>query len=199
MLRFSFYHDFFTGYVVGNVDGRIAVEFFDTTPASQRRKYSFKCHRVNDGSTTKIYSVNALAFHPVYGTFASGGSDAMANVWDGSNKKRIRQLPQYPTGISALAFNATGDTLGVASSYSWDEGEKEYVAAFRRAIPSGCPPLPASPPFPPFFPLPSLWLARRLTFRTSWHRCFASHPPDRIYIREVQETDVRPKRRLPPS
>lgn len=38
---------------------------------SQDNKYAFKCHRKGD----KVFPVNAMAFHPIYGTFATGGCD----------------------------------------------------------------------------------------------------------------------------
>lgn len=53
------------GYATSSVEGRIAVEFFDTTDEAQTKKYAFKCHRqVVDGVDT-VYPVNAMAFHPV--------------------------------------------------------------------------------------------------------------------------------------
>jgi WD40 repeat protein len=38
------------------------------------------------------------------GTFATGGGDGTVSVWDGVNKKRLVQYPQYPTSIASLAF-----------------------------------------------------------------------------------------------
>lgn len=38
---------------------------------AQENKYAFKCHRKGD----QVFPVNAMAFHPVYGTFATGGCD----------------------------------------------------------------------------------------------------------------------------
>ena len=75
--------------VLGSIEGRAAVEFLDdVTPLEQQRnrhdnsnkdgtnsntgtKFSFKCHRIND----MVYPVNAVACHPLYGTFATGGCD----------------------------------------------------------------------------------------------------------------------------
>jgi len=65
-------------------------------------------------------------------------------VWDGNNKKRICQYPAYPTSISALAFNNQGSLLAIASSYTYEEGEKD-------------------------------------------------HPPDAVYIRTINDHEVRPK------
>jgi len=39
----------------------------------QARRYAFKCHRKSDTGDNTVYPVNAIAFHPFFGTFASGG------------------------------------------------------------------------------------------------------------------------------
>ncbi|RHY29169.1 hypothetical protein DYB32_005379 [Aphanomyces invadans] len=87
------------GYAIGSTEGRVALEYVD--PA--RKGYAFKCHRekISD-SETYVFPINAIAFHPRFGTFATGGCDGMINVWDGDNKKRINQFLQnqttrYPT------------------------------------------------------------------------------------------------------
>ena len=72
--------------------GRVAVEYLDPSAEIQKRKYAFKCHRIKEDGTEKIYPVNAIAFHTVYNTFATGGSDGYVNVWDGFNKKRLCQF-----------------------------------------------------------------------------------------------------------
>eukprot|EP00939_MAST-03C_sp_MAST-3C-sp1_P000259 g259.t1 len=110
------------GFAMGSVEGRVAVEYFD--PEAQKKKYAFKCHRKTEGEGTIIYPVNALAFHPKYGTFASGGCDGGVCIWDGANKKRLCQLAKHPVGIAALAFNRDGTILAAASSYTFEEGEK---------------------------------------------------------------------------
>jgi cell cycle arrest protein BUB3 len=113
------------GYALSSIEGRVAIEFFDSSPEVQKKKYAFKCHRKTDGKIQTLYPVNALAFHPT-GTFATGGCDGMINVWDGENKKRICQYPQYPTSIASMDFNPAGDLLAIASSYTFEEGEKEH-------------------------------------------------------------------------
>lgn len=60
-----------------------------------------------------------------HGTFASGGGDGVVNIWDGFNKKRLRQYPRYPSSIASLSFSCDGSMLAVASSYTFEEGEKE--------------------------------------------------------------------------
>lgn len=47
-------------------------------PARQARKYAFKCHRRSEGGRDLVYPVNALAFNPAWGTFATGGARARA-------------------------------------------------------------------------------------------------------------------------
>jgi cell cycle arrest protein BUB3 len=74
--------------------GRVAVEFFDSNPEIQKKKYAFKCHRSKENGIENIFPVNAIAFHKQYGTFATGGSDAFVNMWDGANKKRLCQFHQ---------------------------------------------------------------------------------------------------------
>lgn len=70
---------------------------------------------------------NALpaVFNPVYGTFLTGGGDGVVSVWDGEAKKRLYQFARYPTSIAAVAFNAAGTLMAVASSYTFEEGEKQ--------------------------------------------------------------------------
>ncbi|KAL5988191.1 hypothetical protein ACLOJK_035954 [Asimina triloba] len=154
-----------TGFALGSVEGRVAMEFFDLSEAGQSKKYSFKCHRHTENGKDTVYPVNTIAFHPVYvllfnsfvmpfvmcflfsleclspricsyGTFATGGCDGYVNVWDGNNKKRLYQYSRYPTSIAALSFSRDGSLLAVASSYTYEEGEKphERDAIFLRSV-----------------------------------------------------------------
>jgi len=50
-------------------------------------------------------------------------------VWDPVHRKRIRNYAKHPASISALAFNRHGTLLATASSYCYEEGEKEYRLA----------------------------------------------------------------------
>jgi len=72
--------------------------------------------------------VNAIAFHPFFGTFATGGCDGLVNIWDAQNKKRLCQFHKYPTSIAALTFSADGTLLAIAASYTFEEGEKDHPA-----------------------------------------------------------------------
>jgi cell cycle arrest protein BUB3 len=62
-----------TGFALASVEGRVAMEYFDPSEAAQAKKYAFKCHRKSEAGKDTVYPVNAIAFHPVHGTFATGG------------------------------------------------------------------------------------------------------------------------------
>lgn len=115
-----------TGFALSSVEGRVAMEFFDLSEAGQAKKYAFKCHRKSEDGKDIVYPVNTIAFHPIYGTFATGGCDGYVNVWDGNNKKRLFQYHKYSTGISALSFSRDGCMLAVASSYTFEYGNKPH-------------------------------------------------------------------------
>lgn len=57
--------------------------------------------------------------------FCGAGGDGVVNIWDGNNKKRLCQIPSYPTSVSALAFSREGRYLAIASSYTWEYGDQE--------------------------------------------------------------------------
>ena len=105
---------------LASIEGRVAVDYFD--PDMQGGKFVFKCHRVQ----STVFPVNAIAFHPGYGTFATGGCDGYVSLWDGRNKKLLAQLPSFPTSVSSLSFNHDGSLLAVAASYTFEEGEKDH-------------------------------------------------------------------------
>jgi len=111
------------GYVMSSIEGRVAVEYLDPDPEIQKRKFAFKCHRNKENSVENIYPVNAISFHNLYNTFATGGSDGYVNIWDGYNKKRLCQFHEYDISISSLNFSSDGSTLAIACSYM-DEFEK---------------------------------------------------------------------------
>jgi len=112
-----------SGYATASVEGRIAVEYFDPSPVAQDKKYAFKCHRQTINDVDHVWPVNSLAFHPVYNTFASAGSDGTISIWDHKVKKRLRQYPKFPGPVAAVAFNCDGSKIAVGVSYTWDEGE----------------------------------------------------------------------------
>jgi cell cycle arrest protein BUB3 len=106
------------GYVMSSIEGRVAVEYFDQDPEVQKKKFAFKCHRIKeDNNVENIYPVNAISFHNVFNTFATGGSDGYVNIWDGFNKKRLCQFHHYDTTVAALGFSNDGSKLAIGCSY----------------------------------------------------------------------------------
>ncbi|KAF9005952.1 WD40 repeat-like protein [Cyathus striatus] len=122
------------GYATASVEGRIAVEYFDPSPAAQDKKYAFKCHRQTIEDVDHVWPVNALVFHPIYSTFASAGSDGTVSIWDHKVKKRLRQYPRYSAPVSSLSFSCDGSKLAVGVSYTWDEGEQGLKNAPQPAV-----------------------------------------------------------------
>jgi cell cycle arrest protein BUB3 len=116
------------GYASSSIEGRVAVEWFDPSPESQARKYAFKCHRqpAADGDGDVVYPVNALAFHPVHGTFASGGGDGVVALWDATAKRRIRQYQRYGNSVAALDFSSDGKFLAVGVCPGFEDGAEDY-------------------------------------------------------------------------
>ncbi|WWD20314.1 hypothetical protein CI109_104790 [Kwoniella shandongensis] len=106
------------GWASGSIEGRIAVEYFD--PADQGSKYAFRAHRQAVDGVDCVYPINALAYHPIHNTFASGGSDGFISIWDHNAKKRMKLYPKYPTAVSALAFSPDGSKLAIGASYEHD-------------------------------------------------------------------------------
>lgn len=113
------------GFALSSIEGRVAVEYLDTSPEVQKKKYAFKCHRMKQEGVEHIYPVNAISFHSGHNTFATGGSDGFVNIWDPFNKKRLCQFHRYPTEVASLAFNREGSTIAIAVSPMMVEEGKE--------------------------------------------------------------------------
>ena len=122
------------GYATASTEGRIAVEYFDPSPEAQEKKYAFKCHRQTIEDFDHVWPVNALAFHPIYNTFASAGSDGTVSIWDHKVKKRLRQYQNYKAAIPSVAFSCDGTRLAIGVSYTWDDGEEGLKNAERPAV-----------------------------------------------------------------
>ena len=120
------------GFICASIEGRVGVEFIDSSPQVQQSRYAFKCHRQAQLADNMeiAYSVNAVACYPNPQhsvSFFTAGSDGIINSWDRLLRKRIRQFPKYPTSISSLAIDPLGNYLAIASSYTYDEGEKDHA------------------------------------------------------------------------
>lgn len=115
------------GYASSSIEGRVAVEWFDPSSDSQARKYAFKCHRQPIDDVDVVYPVNSIAFHPVHGTFATGGGDGVIAIWDAIAKRRIRIYPKLASSIAAMSFSSDGKILATAISPGFEDGKEELV------------------------------------------------------------------------
>jgi len=115
------------GYASSSIEGRVAVEWFDPSNESQARKYAFKCHRQPEGDVDVVYPVNAVAFHPVHGTFATGGGDGVVAIWDAIAKRRIRIYPKLAASVAATSFSSNGKYLATAISPGAEDGKDEII------------------------------------------------------------------------
>ena len=126
------------GYASSSIEGRVAVEWFNSSDESQARKYAFKCHRQQVDEVDVVYPVNALVFHPIHGSFATGGGDGVVAIWDALAKRRIRIYPKLPASIAAMSFSSDGKYLATAVSPGFEDGKDEIadgsVAIFIREL-----------------------------------------------------------------
>ncbi|KAF2184464.1 Poly(A)+ RNA export protein [Zopfia rhizophila CBS 207.26] len=112
-----------TGFAVGSIEGRCAIQYVEDkdTPLN----FSFKCHRQQDPSArdvAKVYSVNAISFHPIHGTFSTAGSDGTFHFWDKDAKHRLKGYPEVGGSITATGFSKDGNIFAYAVSYDWSKG-----------------------------------------------------------------------------
>ncbi|KAL2173827.1 WD40-repeat-containing domain protein [Thermothelomyces heterothallicus CBS 202.75] len=126
------------GYSTSSIEGRVAVEWFEDSAESQARKYAFKCHRQaapeEEGGGDVVYPVNALVFHPIHGTFASGGGDGTVALWDAEAKRRMRQYQRFPESVAALAFSADGRFLAIGVCPGFETGMEDYSGEGRTKL-----------------------------------------------------------------
>jgi mRNA export factor len=100
--------------------------------ANTKNNFSFKCHR-DEKPTPSVYPVNAISFHPTYGTFSTAGGDGSYFFWDKDSKQRLKTGPNVGSPISATAFNRTGNIFAYAMSYDWHKGH-EHAAGSKNLI-----------------------------------------------------------------
>ncbi|CAD6581595.1 MAG: hypothetical protein CYPHOPRED_001663 [Cyphobasidiales sp. Tagirdzhanova-0007] len=123
-----------TGYAVGSIEGRVAIQYIDEVRAKSEN-FSFKCHRANepkvgqpkDDSKAQLFAVNAVSFHPIHGTFSTAGSDGTISFWDKTNKTRLKKgKVDQIMPITSTAFNNTNGSMifAYAVSYDWAHGFK---------------------------------------------------------------------------
>jgi len=118
-----------TGFALGSIEGRVAIHYLESN--AQRVNFAFKCHRRNK---TQIFAVNGIDFHPVFGTFATCGSDGTFHFWDMESKQRLKGFKQMHNSISCQAFNGNGTLYSMAVSYDWSQGASAYDRTAKNQI-----------------------------------------------------------------
>jgi mRNA export factor len=88
-----------------------------------RGNFSFKCHREGAPAArdSTVFAVNAISFHPVFGTFATAGSDGGITFWDKDSKQKLKVFTKKAGPIPAATFNRTGTIYAYAVSYDWSK------------------------------------------------------------------------------
>ncbi|RKP09491.1 WD40-repeat-containing domain protein [Thamnocephalis sphaerospora] len=116
------------GFALGSIEGRVAIQYVEEKDASGN--FSFKCHR----DSSQVYSVNAISFHPVHGTFSTAGSDGTFNFWDKDSKQRLKMFPTVGAPITATTFNRNGTIFAYAVGYDWSKGHQSAPATPKNQI-----------------------------------------------------------------
>ncbi|XP_057481996.1 mitotic checkpoint protein BUB3.3-like [Actinidia eriantha] len=101
------------GFVAGSIDGRIALEYLNSSDAG----YVFWCHPKSKDGRHHVVPVNDVAFNPIISSaFVTGNNKGDVATWDAQSKRRIQQLPRYSNSVTSLSYNHAGRLLAVASS-----------------------------------------------------------------------------------
>lgn len=117
-----------SGYAIGSIDGRVGLQWIDAK--NEHLNFNFKCHR--DGQNA--YAVNTIAFHPVYGTFATGGADGSIIFWDKDSKQKLDATGPLGAPISSTAFSGNGRLFAYSTSYDWSKVHSRHFLIIFRAM-----------------------------------------------------------------
>jgi mRNA export factor len=136
------------GFAIGSIEGRCAIQYVEDKDAALN--FSFKCHRdtPQGNSTTSVYAVNDISFHPVHGTFSTAGSDGTFHFWDKDAKHRLKGYPTVGASITATTFNKDGNIFAYAMSYDWSKGYQANSMTYPNKVmlhpvqPDECKPRP---------------------------------------------------------
>jgi len=126
-----------TGFAMGSVEGRVAIQVAEDNKETSSQNFSFKCHRKDLPGTkdaSQVYAVNDISFHLGQGTFSTAGSDGTFTYWDKDARSRLKSFDTGSHPISATAFNASGSAFAYAISYDWSKGHSGNVSGHPNKI-----------------------------------------------------------------
>ena len=135
------------GFAEGSIEGRVAIknirDLNNPPPINNdngtimgkdeqgKEDFAFRCHRKGKDNPI-VYSVNDIAFNPVYGTFCTVGSDGIYSIWDKLKRSRLHERTEVDNvPLTACDYNSSGNLLAFATGYDWSRGAeaaKEYNA-----------------------------------------------------------------------
>lgn len=114
------------GFLYSTIEGRCQIQFLNDA-VSGGKSFPFRCHRSQSDNT--VYSVNSTCFNPVFGSFATCGSDGNFSFWDKDAKSRLKSFTdtnpnfgKFP--ITASAFSEDGRLFAYARGYDWSKGKQ---------------------------------------------------------------------------
>ena len=114
-----------SGFAIASIEARCSLQYWNENPARQqpatgRRSFAFRCHRVDD---RHAYSINDIHFHPkLPNVFATMGSDGVVSFWEKEARHRLRQFTKMPLSVSQGKFNADGSLFAYTPGYDWTQG-----------------------------------------------------------------------------
>ncbi|KAI9217717.1 WD40-repeat-containing domain protein [Blastocladiella britannica] len=115
-------------FAIGSVEGRVAIQAVDEANATS--DFTFRCHRDQSTTPPKVYAINSIVTHPVYGTVGTAGSDGAFHIWDTEARVRLKLFQQAGGGrpITDAAFSRQGNIMAYAVSYDWCKGHEHAPA-----------------------------------------------------------------------
>ena len=122
------------GFAEGSIEGRVAIKNIDNLnnpppldesgTINSDGDFAFRCHRNTRVDPPLVYSVNDIAFNPVYGTFCTVGSDGIYYIWDKFRRCRLFQRTDGNNNIpiTTCDYNSEGNLLAFSTGYDWSRG-----------------------------------------------------------------------------
>lgn len=108
--------------ILGGAEGKIAVEYLDS---SKGKSYSFKCHRIEESESIKLYAVNSIIYDNKRKIYFSGGSDGYIYGWDYIKRKKVFKSEKEKNAIVGLDIKKDKTKLAYAVSYLYEDGNFE--------------------------------------------------------------------------
>lgn len=81
-----------------------------------------------------VYPVNAISFHPTFGTFSTSGADGYIHVWDKDSRQRLESSVALGAPVQATTFNRNGSLFAYSLGYDWFKGHEYYEAGSKNTI-----------------------------------------------------------------